>query len=249
MGQPDTPVRANCEVTRRHFFQSAGAAVAAWSASPLAALTADTDPRLKEAVAKLEYLTGNDKTWNVLDKLKSGAPTLPPDKLRDAGLTPETWFLEVVADTASSSKIDRPLTRARGSALDWTGLMKLAETRAVRFLHLCTCCNGADPFHMDLWEGVPFREIIWMTNAKENIRRVYYQSWHPPEAQGFQSSMALSQALETPPGESPVILAYKRNGQRNSADSKLLPTRSPLEWQPVHRLVTFSIPPANSRLW
>jgi DMSO/TMAO reductase YedYZ molybdopterin-dependent catalytic subunit len=66
---------------------------------------------------------------------------------------------------------------------------------------------------MDLWEGVPLREVIWLANPKENVRRVYYQSWHPPEAKGFQSSLALSQVLETAPGESPVILAYKRNGQ------------------------------------
>jgi DMSO/TMAO reductase YedYZ molybdopterin-dependent catalytic subunit len=187
--------------------------VVAWTPSLLAASNADMEPQLKEAVAKLEYLTGNEKTWTVLDKLNSGAAKLPPDKLREAGLTPETWSLEVVADVASTSKIDNPLTRAQGNALDWNALMKLAETRAVRFLHVCTCCNGADPFRMDLWEGVPFRDVIWMANPKENVRRVYYQSWHPSETHGFQSSLALSQVLETPPGESPVILAYKRNGQ------------------------------------
>lgn len=212
MGEPDPGVRGCSSLTRRGLFQISGAAAAAGGAFPLAA-SSDLDPRLKEAVAKLEYLTGNDKSWRVLDKLKSGAATLPPDRLREAGLTPETWFLEVVADSASTAKIDTPLTRAQGNALDWNGLMKLAEKHSVRFLHLCTCCNGADPFHMDLWEGVPLREVIWMANPKENIRRVYYQSWHPPEAQGFQSSLALSQVLETPPGESPVILAYKRNGQ------------------------------------
>ena len=213
MSEPDPRVREHCQLTRRYFFQAGSASAAAWSASPLAAANADTDPQLIEAAARFEYLTANDKTWTVLDKLKSGASKLPPDKLREAGLTPETWSLEVVADSASTSRIETPLTRAQGNALDWNGLMKLAGKHAVRFLHLCTCCNGADPFHMDLWEGVPLREVIWMANPKENVRRVYYQSWHPPEVPGFQSSLALSQVLETPPGDSPVILAYKRNGR------------------------------------
>jgi hypothetical protein len=83
MFEPDPRVREHCELTRRYFFQAGGAAAAAWSASPLAAANPDTDPQLKEAVATLEYLTGNDKTWNVLDKLKSGAPKLAPEKLRE----------------------------------------------------------------------------------------------------------------------------------------------------------------------
>ena len=199
--------------TRRHLFRWGSAAAAVWNGSSLAAANTNMDPRLKEAVAKLEYLTGNDKTWTVLDKLKSGAPGLTPDKLREAGLTPETWSFEVTADAPTGSRIAHPLTRAQGNALDWNGLMHLAERHAVRFLHVCTCCNGPDPFHIDLWEGVPFREIIWLTNPQEKVRRVYYGSWHPPGVHGFQSSLALSQVLETPPGDSPVILAYKRNGQ------------------------------------
>jgi DMSO/TMAO reductase YedYZ molybdopterin-dependent catalytic subunit len=213
MIEPDPRVRQHLEVTRRYFFCLGSAAAAAWSASPLAAAGAGADTPEEAAAAALEYLTGNDRTWTVYDKLKSGAPKLPPDKLREAGLTPETWSLEVVADPAGSSRIETPLTRAQGNALNWNGLMKLAEKHAVRFLHLCTCTNGADPFHMDLWEGVPFREVVWMANPRENVRRVYYQSWHPPEAPGFQSSLPLGQVLETPPGESPVILAYRRNGQ------------------------------------
>src|ERR1019366_3793173 len=45
------------------------------------------------------------------------------------------------------------------------------------------------------------------------IRRVYYQSYHPENLPPFQSSMALGHILETPPGQMPVILAYKMNGQ------------------------------------
>lgn len=35
--------------------------------------------------------------------------------------------------------------------------MQLAEKHAVRYMHVCTCTNVPDPFHMCLWEGVPLR--------------------------------------------------------------------------------------------
>jgi DMSO/TMAO reductase YedYZ molybdopterin-dependent catalytic subunit len=75
------------------------------------------------------------------------------------------------------------------------------------------CTNGLDPYHMTLWEGVPLREILYLTGLQSNIRRVYYQSYHPEGVPPFQSSLSLSQILETPPGQNPVILAYKMNGQ------------------------------------
>ena len=200
-------------MTRRHLFQLGSAAAAGWSASPVAAADAGADPQLREAIAKLEYLTPSDRAWTVLDKAKAGVAKLPPEKLREIGLVPETWSLDVVPDPASDSKVEQPLSRAQGNPLDWNGLMRLAEKHAVRFLHVCTCTNGADPFHMSLWEGVPFREVIWLTRPKESVRRVYYQSYHPENLAPFQSSLPLSQVLENPPGQMPVILAYKRNGQ------------------------------------
>ena len=66
---------------------------------------------------------------------------------------------------------------------------------------------------MSLWEGVPLREVMRLAGPKENVRRVYYQSYHKEGLAPFQSSLPLGQILETPPGEMPVILAYKMNGQ------------------------------------
>src|SRR5512136_636911 len=80
-------------------------------------------------------------------------------------------------------------------------------------MHVTTCTNGQDPFHMTLWEGVPLREVLALVRPKDNVRRVYYQSYHPEGLAPFQSSLALSQILEEPPGQMPVILAYKMNGQ------------------------------------
>lgn len=212
MEKLDQCLLEHCRRTRRYFFQLGGAAAAAWSASPLAAGEAGADPRLREAIAKLEYLTPLDRAF-ILDKGKAGVAKLPLERLREVGLAPETWSLDVVADPASDSSIEQPLSRALGNALDWKGLMRLADKHAVRYLHLCTCTNGVDPYHMSVWEGVPLREVVWLTRPKANIRRVYYQSYHVENLPPFQSSLPLSQILETPPGQMPVILAYKMNGR------------------------------------
>jgi DMSO/TMAO reductase YedYZ molybdopterin-dependent catalytic subunit len=199
-------------MARRHLLKVGSAAVAAWNIAPLAAAGAETDPQLQEAIAKLEYLTPLDRAY-ILDKGKAGVTKLPVEKLREIGLVPETWSLEVIPDPASNSVVEQPLSRARGNALNWQGLMSLAEKHAVRFMHVTTCTNGQDPFHMTLWEGVPLREVIALTRLKDNVRRVYYQSYHPEGVPPFQSSLALSQVLEEPPGQMPVILAYKMDGQ------------------------------------
>ncbi|MFB3778936.1 MAG: molybdopterin-dependent oxidoreductase [Bryobacteraceae bacterium] len=209
MKEPDQRLVEHRELTRRFFFGLGPAAAAAWSASPLAGAE---DPVLREAVAKLQYLTTPAGIY-ILDKGKAGVARLPPEKLREIGLVPETWTLEVVPDPAGGSVVDRPLSLAQGNALDWKGLMQLAEKHAVRYLHVCVCTNGADPYHMTLWEGVPLREIIELTGPKANIRRVYYQSQAGENLPPFQASLSLSQIMETPPGQMPVMLAYKMNGQ------------------------------------
>jgi DMSO/TMAO reductase YedYZ molybdopterin-dependent catalytic subunit len=200
------------ELTRRHLFWLGGAAAAVRNAYPAAGAAPADDLQLREAIAKLEYLTPVDRAY-LLDKGKAGVAKLPPEKLREIGLVPETWSLEVISDPASDSIVEQPLSRSLGNALDWNGLMKLADNRAVRFLHVCVCTNGQDPYHMSLWEGVPLREVLWLAKPKANIRRVYYQSYHPEKLTPFQGSLPLGQILETAPGELPVILAYKMNGQ------------------------------------
>jgi DMSO/TMAO reductase YedYZ molybdopterin-dependent catalytic subunit len=156
--------------------------------------------------ARLEYLTPVPQA-RILGRGNPPPSQLPPEKLREVGLHPETWFLDVVPDPDSNASVERPLT------IDWKGLMKLADRHAVRFLHVCICTNVADPFHMTVWEGVPLREAIWLTRPKANVRRAYYYGYHTPESQRFQSSLPLGRILEDPPGELPVILAYKMNGQ------------------------------------
>ena len=71
-----------------------------------------------------------------------------------------------------------------------------------------------EPLGMGLWEGVPLRNVIWTTKPTANIRRVYFYGHHNEDPkQIFQSSLPIGRVLEDPPGDNPVILCYKLNGQ------------------------------------
>jgi len=204
--------RTGYRLTRRGFLQWNAAAAAALSFEGPAYSGNLTDPRLQEAIAKLEYLTAPERVF-ILDKGKTGVVDLPPEKHPEIGLVPETWSLDVVPDPASNSIVDQPLSKATGNALNWDRLMNLAEKHAIRFLHVCNCTNGPDPFHMSLWEGVPLSEVLRLSGLRDNVRRVYYQSYHKESLPPFQSSLPVGLVLECPPGEMPVILAYKMNGR------------------------------------
>jgi hypothetical protein len=151
---------------------------------------------------------------------RRGNPVLteiPQEKLAGIGLTPETWKLEIVPDPESNPEIGNPLTREKGNALDWPAMMKLAETKAVHFLHVLSCTNSPKLYGMGLWEGVPLRDVFWMVNPKQNIRRIFFYGYHNDDPkQIFQASLPVSRILEEAPGELPVILCYKLNGKHLS---------------------------------
>jgi DMSO/TMAO reductase YedYZ molybdopterin-dependent catalytic subunit len=220
MSQIERIAQEHRDVTRRYFLQLSTAGAAALSASKLLAAEqpGQTHPLLAEAVSKLEYLTREENFRNA----GRGNPkpnTLPPEKLREVGLSRETWWLEVLADPDSEPAkdppiLERPLSRASGNALDFAALMKMAETRAVRFMSVMSCTNGRQPFGMGLWEGVPMRDVIWLARPKSNVRRVYFYGYHNDDPkQRFQSSLPIGRVLEDPPGEHPVILCYKLNNE------------------------------------
>lgn len=172
-----------------------------------------TNSDLEAAIAKLQYLTRPESFGTV----ERGTPlpyTHPIEKLRDVGMTRETWKLEVVADPEAPAKIGVPLSREAGTALDWDGLMTLAQRHAVKFLKIMTCNNGGSPLGMGLWEGVPLRTILWLTKPASDLRRVFYYGYHNDDPkQRFQSSLPVGRVLEDPPGEHPVIVCYKLNGE------------------------------------
>jgi DMSO/TMAO reductase YedYZ molybdopterin-dependent catalytic subunit len=210
----DRFLEEHCDVTRRYFLELGAAGMAALGCTRLWAQDGQGDRLLAEAIAQLEYLTpeaefagggrGNPPPYK-----------LTPEQLREAGLDRDTWQLEVIADPTSDVQIENPLSKELGTALDWAGLMALAEKHAVRYMKAMTCLNVDRVFGMGLWEGVPLRDVVWMTRPMANLRRVWYHGYHNDPAKpgpGFQSSLSINRVLEDPPGEEPVILAYKMNG-------------------------------------
>jgi DMSO/TMAO reductase YedYZ molybdopterin-dependent catalytic subunit len=145
---------------------------------------------------------------------KPAPHSLPDEKKAEVGLTRETWRLEVISDPDNPAKIGKPLTSADGTALDFEALVKLGETHAVRFPKVMTCLNLGCPLGMGLWEGVPLREVIWLTKPREDLRRVFYYGYHNDDpAQMFRSSLPIGRILEDPFDLPPVILCYKLNGE------------------------------------
>src|SRR2546421_437033 len=102
---------------------------------------------------------------------------------------------------------------AAGTALDFDGLLKLGEAHAVHFAKVMTCLNIGCPLGMGVWEGVPLREVVWLTRPRENLRRVFYHGYHNDDPkQMFRSSLPIGRVLEDPDGVPPVVLCYKLNG-------------------------------------
>jgi hypothetical protein len=215
MDHPTRLLEEHGDVTRRYFLGLSTAGIAALGCGPLWAQDAEGDRLLAEAIARLEYLTPEAK---FAGGGRGNPPPykLTPEQLREAGLDRETWQLEVIADPTSDVRIENPLSKHLGTALDWSGLMAMAEKHAVRYMKAMTCLNVDRVFGMGLWEGVPLREVIWKTRPVANLRRVWYHGYHSDPVKpgpGFQSSLSINRVLEDPPGEHPVILAYKMNGQ------------------------------------
>jgi DMSO/TMAO reductase YedYZ molybdopterin-dependent catalytic subunit len=138
--------------------------------------------------------------------------TLKGEALEKAGLTPETWKLEIVSD--GSATIAKPRSLEANTALDFAQLQELGKTHGVRILKAMQCSNIAQPLGEGLWEGVPLREVLKLVGKMSNIRRVFFHGFHNNDPkQLFQASLCMNQALETPPWDLPPIVAYKLNGQ------------------------------------
>ncbi len=215
MSQIERLAKEHTDITRRYFLQFGVGGVAALSISRLWAQErgGQVHPLLAEVISKLDYLTREEDFVNA-GRGKPPPHKLPLEKLREVGLVRETWQLEVLPDPESNAEVKQPLSKALGTALDFNGLMKLAETHAVRFMSVMSCTNGKAPFGMGLWEGVPLREVVWLANPTANVRRVFYYGYHNDDLkQRFQSSLPIGRILEDPPGEHPVILCYKLNNQ------------------------------------
>ena len=191
------------EMTRRYFLGLGAAGVAGLSLVQDTAMASGSSALLDEAVANLEYLT-RDEEFRNFGRGKPPPYQLSPERLREVGLDRETWQLEVLPDPESDSKVERPLSKELGTALNWSDLMKLAEDHAVRFLHVLSCTNVQPPCGMGLWEGVPLREVVWMAKPTSNARRLFYYGYHNDDPnQRFQRPLPIERVLEDAPGRTP----------------------------------------------
>lgn len=202
------------ECSRRSFLKIGATGMASLGTGALIeGAKAAAGTRTDETAALPAYLTP-PKQFRTFVRENPPVDQFTPEQRRQAGLDRETWRCEILADPAGKSTVERPFAQNAGTALTWARLMELAETHAVRFLHVLTCTNVADPFGMGLWEGVPLRELVWLAGPSANTRRIYYWGYHNDDPkQRFVSSLPIGRVLEDPPGELPVILCYKLNGQ------------------------------------
>jgi DMSO/TMAO reductase YedYZ molybdopterin-dependent catalytic subunit len=140
--------------------------------------------------------------------------SLDETKRNEVGLTRDAWSLEVTSDPENKARLGNPLSKEDGTALDFAALLKLGETKAVRFAKVMTCLNLGCPLGMGLWEGVPLRDVVWLAEPREDVRRVFYYGYHNDDpAQMFRSSLPIGRVLEDPFDLPPVILCYKLNGE------------------------------------
>ena len=201
------------ELTRRYFLRLGAAGAAALGFLPRTDAAETFPPEMAKAVETLEpYFTSHEQFRDV-SRGKPLPHALSDEQKRKAGLSRETWKLEVVSDPDNPAKIGHPLTIKGGTALDFAALMKLAKKHVVRFAKTMTCLNIGCPLGTGVWEGVPLRELIWLTEPRENLRRVFYYGYHNDDPQQmFRSSLPIDRVFEDQFDLSPVILCYKLNG-------------------------------------
>lgn len=197
--------------SRRYFMQLGTAGVLAMRSHPLFA--AEDAGSLEAAISGMETWLTPQAMFRDVSRGNPLPHQLPAEKMKEAGLTRETWSLEVVSDETHPTRLRTPLTAADSTALDFNALVELGKTHAVRFPKVMSCLNIGCPLGTGIWEGVPLRTVLWMTQPVKDLRRVFYYGYHNDDAdQMFRSSLSVNRILEDPAGLPPVILCYKLNG-------------------------------------
>lgn len=214
MNDPQHFLAEHLRLTRRFFLRAGAVCMAAEGALSSAQSGEPTAPELAKALAKLEPYFTPPADFRDVSRGKPLPHSLPEAKKREVGLTRETWKLEIISDPDNPATVDKPFTQKAGTALDFKGLLELADKHAIRFPKVMTCLNIGCPLGMGIWEGVPLREIVWLTRPRENLRRMFYYGYHNDDPkQMFRSSLPIGRVLEDPFDLPPIILCYKLNGQ------------------------------------
>ena len=146
---------------------------------------------------------------------------LSPADMASAGLTADTWRLEITADPLVEepfiklpATLQHSRTIADGTAIDLPTLMELGRKHEAHFVKAMQCLNIPTPLGQGLWTGVPLREVLRSCGKINNVRRIYFWGYHNHDPkQVFKSSVSYGEAMETPPDDLPVFLAYRLNGE------------------------------------
>lgn len=206
-------------LTRRYFVGMGTAGLTALQALPLQSGQPEASPALQGAIDNMEPWVTPAAEFRDVSRGNPVPHTLSDEKKAEVGMSRETWKLNVLVDPDEPARVRNEFKISDGTAFDFAALMKLASTHAVRFPKVMTCLNIGCPLGMGIWEGVPLRELIWLTQPTQNLRRVFYHGYHndQPE-QVFRSSLPIGRVLEDPFDLPPVILCYKLNGQWLSSE-------------------------------
>ena len=142
-------------------------------------------------------------------EITRGKPYLLDNEARmKAGLTPETWRLEVVPDEPPwRPTLARTLRKDDGTALTLGDLEALFRERPVRCVKTMQCLMDSPSSGLcsnGLWEGVALRDVIARLGRLKDVRRVFYTGFFQDPKHRFASSLSLSEVLETPPGHTPI---------------------------------------------
>jgi len=200
-------------LSRRYFLRAGVAGAVAMASMPLLAGDSKQNPLLEKAIAELGPFFDTQQKFRDVSRGKPKPHRLPDEKKKEVGLTRDTWSLEVLSDPDHPAKLGETFSQENQNAFDFAALMKLAKTNSVRFAKVMTCLNIGCPLGAGIWEGVPLRDLIWLTQPQENVRRVFYYGYHNDDpAQMFRSSLPIDRALEDHFDLPPVMLCYKLNG-------------------------------------
>lgn len=168
--------------------------------------------------AKPGYLRNFLTPADAFYEITRGRPyELDAEGRRVAGLTPETWSLEIVPDDPPwQSRLPKTCRREEGTAITLNDLEQIFRTRPVRCIKTLQCLLDAPPSGLcsnGFWEGVALRDVLARLGRLANVRRVFYSGHYDDPKHRFLSSLSLSEVLETPPGRIPVFLAFRLNGK------------------------------------
>ena len=201
-------------LTRRFFLRLGAAGAAALQSLPIFAEEKGRDPALQKKISQLESWLTRQSRFRDVSRGNPKPHSLDEAKRKEVGLTRDTWSLEVLSDPDAKASLGQELSRKDNTALTFKHLMELAKKHAVRFPKVMTCLNIGCPLGNGIWEGVPLREVLWLTRPGRNLRRVFYHGYHNDDPdQMFRSSLPVGRVLEDLYGLPPVILCYKLNGQ------------------------------------